>query len=129
MNVIDTGLSCQVQDSLDDALSHVGTTHRWKRQGDVVEGDRQLHIGYETVAQRLGILAKRVVQCVDDRLVRACQPGQWLGGIDDARPTRWKRLNPESFAVMEHDRRRRTVDVEHEPWSWCAFRTWHLLLR
>ena len=53
----------QVEDLLDDQLADVGRSHRRQRQGDVVEGDGELHARPEQRRQRVAV-AERVAEGV-----------------------------------------------------------------
>ena len=112
VHVVHPGRGRHVEDLLDDPLADVGAPHRRQRQRDVVEGDGQLHAGPQQRRQRIGV--ERVQQGVADGCFGIGQPLEGLGRVDDPAAARRQSLQAETLAVMEQDRRRRAVYVEHQ---------------
>jgi hypothetical protein len=87
----------QLQQDLDDGLTHVGRDHRGQRQADVVDGDGDPHPGHQLRVERVG--PQRVVQRVADRGAGIGEPfDRWLG-INHPRPmgrSSSKRSSPEN---------------------------------
>ena len=112
VHVVDSRIGREVEHCFDHALTHVGTAHRWQRQADVVERDRQLHAR----EQQLGewVLIDRVEQRVEDRTVDVVDRIERLGAVDDAAATGWQLLETEAFTSPEHDRWRVAVHLEDE---------------
>ena len=114
VDVVDAGRRGHVQHGLDDALADVGPAHRGQRQGDVVEGDGQLHARRQQVGQGRAV-AEGVEQGLADGLVGVLQARQRLGRVDDARASDRQSLEPQRVTVVEHHRRGRAIDLEDEP--------------
>src|SRR4051812_39978248 len=113
LHVVDAGGRGHVEHGLDHTLAVVRPMHRRQRQGDVVEGDRELHARLEE--RRQGLAVERLEQGVADGLVGVGKRVEGLGRIDDAAADR-QALEMEALAVPEQGRRRRSVDVENEAW-------------
>ena len=116
VDVVHAGLGGEVQDRFDDPLADVGTAHRGEWQGDVVEGDRELHAGEQQGTQRFGI-AEGVVEGVADGAVGVGQTLEGFGRVDDPGAPGWQLLQAEALTVVEHDGRAVPVDVEDEAGS------------
>ena len=114
VDVVDARGRGLVEHGFDHPLTDVGAAHRRQRQGDVVEADRELHARVEQRAQRLAV-AERVRERMADLGVDVVDALERLGGVDDAAAAGGQPLEPEALAVVEQDRRRRPVDLEHEP--------------
>ena len=114
VHVVDAGGGGQVEHGLDDPLADVGPLHRGQRQRDVVEGDGELHARAQQRGQRA-----RCRRCGFSSAWRMAPSGsverrERLGRVDDAAAAGGELLEAEALAVVEQDRRRRPVDVEHE---------------
>ena len=110
VQVVDAGLGCHVNDLFHHELAHVGRGHRRQRQGQVVEGDRQLHPASQErferiVLQRFGDRAFDGTLGMRDRFER-------VGRIDDARAQRHL-LQPDALPEVEEHRRRVAIDLDH----------------
>ena len=116
VDVVHAGLGGEVQDRFDDPLADVGTAHRGEWQGDVVEGDRELHAGEQQGTQRFGI-AEGVVEGVADGAVGVGQTLEGFSRVDDPGAAGRQLLQAEALTVMEHDGRAVPVDVEDEAGS------------
>ena len=116
VDVVYAGLGGEVQHRFDDPLTDVGAAHRGGREGDVVEGDRELHVGVQQGAERLGI-AEGVVEGVADGAVGVGQALEGFGRVDDPGAPGWQLLQSEALTVVEHDGRAVPVDVEDEAGS------------
>ncbi len=114
LDVLDAAARGELDHLLEDQLADVGALHRRQRQRDVVDRDRELHPRLQELAQRLAV--ERVVERVADRLADALDPGQRVGRVDHPRPER-ELLQPEPLALVDEERRRPLVDVQHEPRS------------
>ena len=115
VQVLDACLGGHVDDLLHHELPYVRRGHGRQREGEIVEGDGQLHAAAEqrlqrVVLQRLGERALDGALGVGDRLQR-------VGRVDDARAERHL-LQPDAFAVVEENRRRVPIHLDHRTRSW-----------
>ena len=111
LDVVHAGARGGLEHVLHDAPADVRRLHLRQRQRDVVERDRQFHPGLQQRRQRLAVF--RVLERVRDERVHIADAGEWLGRVHDAAPER-QLLQTEPFAVVEQQRRRPFVDLQHE---------------
>ena len=113
VDVVDAGRGRLVEHGLDDPLADVGAAHGRQGQGDVVEADRELHPGVQQRPQGLAV-AERVVEGLPDGALGVVEGVERLAGVEDPGAPGGQLLQAQALAVVEQDRRRRAVDVEHE---------------
>ena len=111
-HVVHACLRGEIEYRFDHALARVGGLHRWQRERDVVERDREPHTGEEQRAKRLRV-TERVVEGVSDGLVGIREGIEGFRPVDDPGPDR-EPLEPESLAVPNQRRRSRSIDLEDE---------------
>ena len=86
-----------LEDCFDDALTDVGSGHGREGQGDVVEGDGDLHPRPDGFRQ--GVLAQGVFQGVTYSSIGVFDGGEGGWGVDDSGPDR-QLLISEGLAVV-----------------------------
>src|SRR5215213_3598783 len=62
VDIVDAVTGEHVEHYLEDRLAYVGCCHRWQRQTDVVNGNRDSHARFELCKQ--WIAAERMIECV-----------------------------------------------------------------
>ena len=114
LDVVDAGGGGQVEHRFDDPLADVGPAHLRQRQRHVVEGDGELHARRCSSAGSGSQSPSGLAQRVLDGAVDVVEAVERLAGVDDPAAAGRQLLQAEALAVVEQDRRRRRVDLEHE---------------
>ena len=105
------GCRC-VEHGFYDSLADVGAAHRREGEGDVVESYGELHVGSQEGGK--GFRAERVGEGVADGFVGIGETFMGFGRVDYAAAAWGELFQTEAFAVVEQDRRRGAVCLQHE---------------
>ena len=111
MDVVDAVVGERLEHDVERAFADIGPAHLRQRQADVVDRDRDAHVGIELREQRIGVLGTQ--QRVADRGVRIGQRLQRRRRIDHSRAG-GQLLVPEVVAIGDQPRRRAPVERHHQ---------------